>query len=129
MGKASRDKGKRGEREFAELLRSLGCQASRGAQHRGGPDSPDIVCPELGGVYHFEVKRSEKLSAYAALEQAAIDAPSKIPVVAHRSNGRPWIVILPAEHLIRLLIERRGPESAPPVHYEPYAPYKPGETP
>ena len=40
MGKTSREKGKRGEREVAGLLRSYGYDARRGVQYHGGEDSP-----------------------------------------------------------------------------------------
>jgi Holliday junction resolvase len=56
----SRQKGKRGEREAAKYLRSLGfTSARRGVQYCGGCDSPDVVCNELPGV-HIEVKYSVK---------------------------------------------------------------------
>ena len=67
MGKASRDKGKRGEREVAEFLRDHGIPARRGVQYAGGADSPDVIGFE--GV-HIEVKRTEALRLYPALEQA-----------------------------------------------------------
>ena len=56
MGKTSRDKGKRGEREVASLLRSYGYDTHRGQQYHGGKDSPDVV--GLPGI-HIEVKRTE----------------------------------------------------------------------
>ena len=71
MGKPSRDKGKRGEREIAGLLRDYGYDARRGVQYHGGADSPDVV--GLPGV-HIEVKRTETLSLYPAMEQAKHDA-------------------------------------------------------
>ena len=40
MGKASRDKGKRGEHEVAELLRDHGIPARRGVQYAGGTHRP-----------------------------------------------------------------------------------------
>jgi hypothetical protein len=35
--------------------------------------------------------------------QAVTDAGSKIPVVAHKRNGRPWLCILTAEDLLTIL--------------------------
>lgn len=52
----SRDKGKRGEREFASLLREHGFDARRGQQFAGGADSPDVVSDALAWL-HVEVKR------------------------------------------------------------------------
>lgn len=102
MGRMSRQKGKRGEREAAaELGALLGCTARRGVQYQGGPDSPDVV---LGGVnIHVEAKRVEALNLYAAIEQAKKDAPpGAVPVVWHRKNGRESVVILETSRLVDL---------------------------
>ena len=97
----SRDKGKVGEREVAELLRSHGFPARRGQQFRGGPGSPDVI--GLDG-FHIECKRTEKFSLYAALEQAMSEKrDGDIPVVWHRSNQRPWVVVLKAEDFLTLV--------------------------
>ena len=94
MGKFSREKGKRGERELAgEIAAALGITARRGMQFQGSPDSPDVVTdiPEI----HVECKRTEQFRLYESLAQAASDAgPSKIPLVFHRKNHKPWVVIL-----------------------------------
>ena len=84
-------KGKRGEREWAEFMRDhYGLAARRGAQFCGSPDSPDVVGGWPGT--HCEVKRVEKLNIYAAIEQAMADCGDAIPYVAHRANGRIWLV-------------------------------------
>lgn len=101
MGKHSRDKGARGEREFAELLRGHGIEAERGRQHSGGSDSPDVR-HALNGL-HFEVKRCERLQLWQALEQAQADAGERVPVVAHRSNRRSWVVVLSADDFLCLI--------------------------
>lgn len=103
MGSMSKRKGKRGELEAAELLRAHGFEARRGAQFRGGPGSPDVM-HSISGV-HVEVKRCERLDLYAAMDQAGMDSGGKIPVVLHRRNGRDWLAILPAHHLLRILKE------------------------
>ena len=102
MGKLSIMKGKRGEREFCSLLRSKGfTSARRGRQFKGSPDSPDVVGIE---GWHVEVKRTEALSLYEAYRQACEDAGDcDIPVVAHRRNDRPWLMILKAEDLLALI--------------------------
>ena len=41
MGKMSREKGKRGERELAGILKSYGYSCHRGVQYRGGPVAKD----------------------------------------------------------------------------------------
>ncbi len=103
MGRMSREKGKRGELEFAsEVFRLFGVQARRGRQYQGGPDSPDVVT-EIPGV-HFEVKRTEGLSVYAALEQADEDRDwEEIPVVTHRRNRKEWVVVLRLDDLPELV--------------------------
>lgn len=101
MGKLSREKGKRGERELAALFRSCGFDAKRGVQHKGGSDSPDVEVGIEG--LHVECKRTETLSLYEAMGQAERDAGLKMPVVFHRRNGKPWLAILPATELMSLL--------------------------
>jgi hypothetical protein len=101
MGKRSREKGKRGEREAAaEIRRLFGVEARRGVQHRGGPDAPDITTAMCG--VHFEVKRRETLRLADALAQAIADAGSHVPVVLHRANGKPWVAIVRLDDLPRL---------------------------
>jgi Holliday junction resolvase len=102
MGKKSRDKGKVGEREVAQLLRSYGIEARRGQQFRGGKGSPDVI-HTLEGL-HIEVKRTEGLGLYSALEQADTDRrDTELPVVFHRKNGRRWVTIMYAEDYLELL--------------------------
>jgi Holliday junction resolvase len=105
----SRQKGARGEREWRDQLRAAGYTARRGQQFSGGTDSPDVICEELGAVIHFEVKRVESLNVHRAMEQADNDADGKIPVVAHKRNGAPWLVTMPAEAFFEIL--RDGIES------------------
>ena len=102
----SRNKGKRGELEFAHFLTSRGFPARRGQQFSGSPDSPDVVCDSLSG-FNFEVKRVERFRLYPALKQAQDDSGGKIPVVAHRMSRKDWVVILDAEDFLDL-IEKAG---------------------
>lgn len=101
MGRMSRQKGKRGEREAAaELAALLGCVARRGVQYQGGPDSPDVV---LEGVdIHVECKRTETLNAYKAIEQACEDARERVPCVWHRRNGKESLLIVRTSDVVRL---------------------------
>lgn len=103
----SRDKGCRGEREFATMLKSCGLEARRGQQFSGGGDSPDVVCSDLTKV-HFEVKRTEVTDLYGWYAQAKRDGIGKIPVVAHRKNGEQWLGIVDMNDLLDLLILREG---------------------
>lgn len=107
MGKLSRDKGKVGEREVAARLRAAGFSAARrGVQFKGGADSADVT--GLPG-HHLEVKRTEKLNLWGALEQAKKDAAAgvtgkgKAPVVVHRSSRRDWVAILPLDDFLELV--------------------------
>ena len=100
----SRAKGKRGELELARLLTAEGFPATRGQQHRGGPGSPDVLCPSL--PVHWEVKRTERLRLYEALEQARVESPpDKLPIVAHRASQREWVAILRLTDLLAILRE------------------------
>ena len=103
MAKMSKEKGKEGEREVATLLREYGFEARRGQQFSGGDGSPDVV-HNIPGV-HIEVKRTERFSLYAAMDQANddCDAAHPIPVVFHRMSRRPWVVVLGAEDFLRIL--------------------------
>jgi Holliday junction resolvase len=99
----SRDKGKRGEREFRDVLLEAGyCKAHRGQQYHGGTDSPDVNCPELPEI-HWEVKRTEKSKPLDWLIQAAADCRGKKPVVAWKRNNCHWIAILPMSDFLEIL--------------------------
>lgn len=95
----SRDKGARGEREWAAYLQELtGKPTRRGCQFAGGQDSPDVV----GGIEgtHCEVKRVERLNIYDAMAQALRDAGVNTPYVAHRRDKRGWLITIRADDLI-----------------------------
>jgi Holliday junction resolvase len=98
----SREKGKRGERQWRDELRANGYAARRGQQFSGSPDSPDVVCGELSWL-HFEVKAVERLNIEDAMEQALRDAGAKVTIVAHRRNFRPWLVTMEAETFFQFL--------------------------
>src|SRR5512140_3571212 len=98
----SREKGKRGERQWRDELRANGYAARRGQQFSGSPDSPDVVCDSLPWI-HFEVKAVERLNIEEAMSQARTDARKaesgkrkpemgKVPIVAHRRRFRAWLV-------------------------------------
>lgn len=89
-------KGKVGERQWRDELRKHGYDARRGQQFSGSPDSPDVVSEALNWL-HFEVKRVEHLNVQDAVEQAQGDCGQKLPVVAHRKNGKDWLVTMDAE--------------------------------
>lgn len=107
----SRAKGKSGELEFAALLREHGYGASRGQQFKGGADSPDVRCDDLGN-FHLEVKRVEAGNLYNWLAQAIRDGGQKVPVVAHRRNKQEWVAILRMEDFLNLLLGMGAPDEA-----------------
>lgn len=101
MGKAERNKGKRGERELANALKNCGYDARRGQQYSGTETSADVV--GLPGV-HIECKRMEQLRLYDALEQAETDAGDSgdVPAVFHRRNKKPWVVVMRLDDWLEL---------------------------
>src|SRR3954462_9637928 len=98
----SREKGKRGEREFAALLRRSGFDARRGQQFAGGAESPDVVSETLAWL-HMEVKLVEQLNLSAACVQAQRDAAGKPWIVAHRRNAAPWRITMSFETFVGLV--------------------------
>lgn len=93
-GRASKNKGKRGERECANMLKARGYDARRGVQFKGGLDSPDVVCEDLGFI-HIEAKWVEKLNLYNAFDQAKADAGmEKVPVVIQKKSRMDCLVTM-----------------------------------
>jgi len=132
MGRFSRNKGKRGERELAlELEKTLGVKARRGVQFQGSPDSPDVITdiPEI----HVECKRTERFRLYESLAQAIDDAgDTKIPLVCHRQNQQPWVVVLRLDDLKPLVTTlaktiRNEPKTDPPTDRSAPDPHGPGD--
>lgn len=107
MGKFSRDKGKRFEREWAKYLRPLFPDARRGVQSRGGgAEVADII-----GVpgFHFECKAREDASVYAALRQAEDEAGAgRYPVAVIKKSRKPVYVAMTRETFFDLLEELKG---------------------
>lgn len=102
IGKASRNKGKRGELMLAHEMQSRGfTECHRSAQHAGNIESADII--GLPGL-HPEAKFVEKLNVYKAYEQAVRDATGSadIPVVFHKRSRSPWLVTLDLDAFCKL---------------------------
>jgi Holliday junction resolvase len=99
----SKQKGSRGEREFASFCREQGYEARRGQQYCGANGDADVV--GLPGI-HIEVKRTERLSLYDALAQAEHDKKTEgLAIVVHRKNHCKWVVIMDAEDWFTLYRE------------------------
>jgi Holliday junction resolvase len=106
----SREKGKRGERQWRDELRAQGYAARRGQQFSGSPDSPDVISEDLPWI-HFEVKAVERLNIEDAMDQARRDCSAKIPIVAHKRSFRPWLVTMTAEVFFKFLRGVLPPEA------------------
>jgi hypothetical protein len=113
----SRAKGCRGERECRDWFRAHGfLKAYRTQQYCGasrtgdGGGACDVTIPELPSI-HVEVKRVEKGNPYDWIEQAMHDVASKpenggkIPVVWHKRNNRPALIIMAADHWMEIVRE------------------------
>lgn len=88
----SRRKGKEGELELSNILKTYGYQARRGQQYSGSNGDADVV--GLPGI-HIEAKRVEALNIYTAMRQAIADAKEgEIPAVFHRKNRQRWLVTM-----------------------------------
>jgi len=107
MGKNSTDKGKRGEREWVNLLKRYGLTAKRTSQTqaRKGLEAPDVT--HVLGV--AEIKRRKQLpisELYKALEQARSTYgkrhPNTVHYVAARKDRHDWFVVLTPEDFLRL---------------------------
>lgn len=97
-----RQKGARGEREWAKVLRDmLGCAGARRAAQNGVKTGRDVEhgIPNTNA----EVKRHESFTASdmrKAMAQSVRDAePGEVPYVAHKRNHRPWTVTVRASDL------------------------------
>jgi hypothetical protein len=96
----SRNKGKTGELELAQVLRGYGYDCRRGQQFCGANGDADVV--GLPGI-HIECKRVEKLNIDEALDQSVRDArEGEIPAVFHRKNRKKWKVTLGLEDFMDL---------------------------
>lgn len=103
MGKKSKEKGKLGEREVANLFKKEGFEAKRGVQYQGGTDSPDVKV-DTNIPLHIEVKRCETFRLEAAIKQAKDDAEYyQLPIVFHRKNGTKWAVVMESDCFFELL--------------------------
>ena len=101
MGRMSREKGARGEREFINLhLKPYWPAACRNLD-QFKDDTRD--CLNVAGC-HFQVKRTESLRIWDAIKQAETEAAATdLPLVAFRRNRSKWYVAIEASELVALL--------------------------
>lgn len=97
----SRAKGARGEREFIERHLVEHWPDAKRNLDQYTDDKRDVV--RVTGC-HFQIKRTERLELWAAIQQAETEAaPGDLPVVAFRRNRSRWYCILDAHALIELI--------------------------
>ena len=98
MGKKSREKGKRGERQARDWWRRniRLPDVTRGQQFRGGRDSPDLAGIP---IFHAEVKVGRKTpNVYSAISQCKDDCRDGfLPVVQLRRDREDWLFVCPEE--------------------------------
>lgn len=106
MGKASRDKGKRGEREVVAIFRDAGCdRAKRTAPlQAAGLDHGDADV-FIGDGFHVEVKYQETLRLPAWLRQLDRDTQGDDHgILAFRRSRERWRAVVPLS-LVSVLIQ------------------------
>ena len=115
QGRASREKGKRGEREVAELLRNYGIPAHRAQQFKGRAGAFDVECPFLTSLgAEVEVKNTSTVSLPAWLKKAWEDVTVGFwPLIFWKRPRDQWYVILPAHEFVALLDKVRMPDGRP----------------
>ena len=104
MGKLSRDKGKRWEREIAQLFREAmpGERIHRGWQARDGADAPDVVVP----VFWIEAKVGKCPPVIRALEQATLAAPKgRVPIAVCKQDRCVPTVTMTLENFLEFVKE------------------------
>ena len=91
----SKQKGKRGELEIANILKRMGFNARRTAQYNGKEQGSLADVIGLPG-FHMEVKRVESgfTAIHKAMEQAIRDSKGETPTVWHRQNNTEWLVTM-----------------------------------
>lgn len=105
MGKSQRNKGARGERLWRDVCRAEGfAGVQRGCQlFQAGSEIADVI--GLPGI-HQEIKFVERLNVRAAMEQAERDsAENEIPIVAHKTSRKEWLVTMRAGDWFKLYRE------------------------
>lgn len=99
----SKQKGNRGERELAKVLREYGYDCRRGQQYSGANGDADVVGLPM---IHIECKRVEKLNIYSAMAQSIHDKrDGEYPAVFHRRNNCEWLVTMRLEDFIEIYRE------------------------
>lgn len=110
MGKAQREKGKRGERQVANLLKPvLGGHVTRGVgQSQSGSNQADVE----GAPYWIEVKTGKRPNIMAAMQQAREATDGRVPVVFSKRDREKWLVTMESDAWLELLRLAYGKDDA-----------------
>lgn len=103
-GRASRQKGQRGEREFANRLKHIYPDARRGLQSQSGKD----ICDVEATPWFIEAKWYKRIAVFRWLEKAEEDTDGRPVVIRLREDGDTRGAILLREEDFLLLLERAG---------------------
>lgn len=98
MGKASKDKGYRGENEFAKLIPGAKRVPLSGAQE--GYEN-DVLIPWQGKTIKAEVKRRK--SGFKTLYEWVEDEREKPDIVALRTDRNQWLVTMTLDKFLELI--------------------------
>jgi len=97
MGRKSRQKGKRGEREIVALARAAGLPAKR-TWHTSQDADPLIRCCDVMICGH-----RAQVRVRAEGFKAVYDALTGVEIAFVRADRQPWLAVLPAEGFLALL--------------------------
>lgn len=100
----SRQKGKRGEREAAALLRSHGFEEARRSVQYSGREGTADLAGTLG--YHVEVKNTGRCALPAWLEQVDRDRGQKPFLILWKQPGGRWLAIGDAKDVLPALSKK-----------------------
>ena len=102
MGRKSREKGKRGEREFAKYCRDHGYDCRRGQQYSGLGGDDVVGLPNI----HIEVKRTERLLSLIHIWQMRkkIEIARETTPILNFQGGKGYFI--PTETEQHLVIRR-----------------------
>ena len=102
-GRASRNKGIRGESEVLAMIKARGWPHAIRNFASGAAGHSDIAYGPQGVA--LEIKRTERLALHATWRQVSEDAGRRgdLPLIATRWNASPWLAITELDEVLALL--------------------------
>jgi len=105
MGRKSRSKGKRGEREWARLMAASGFDAWRTGymQSKGSEDAPDVT--HTFAIAEVKLRKGLSITdVYNGVQQVASAEghDGKLRYFAGRKDRQPWLVAMDAPNFLRI---------------------------